>query len=1369
MKRNISSILFGIAILVLSFSSKDIKGQNIIPPSPNAASLGMYVDLPVSRYSGVPNINIPLYNIQANDFSLPISISYHASGIKVAQEASLVGLGWALNAGGCITRQVRGKEDFDRWFTDPALPNENDAEAISNYFAYTQNEYIIEPVVDKDGEPDIFFFNFNGYSGKFVMTKNKDVIIINPKSELKIKNISGLEWEITDPNGIKYTFSDYEQTQAYVASGNSPDEFNWPSEEQVSYVSSWFLSEIELTNKEKIEFNYTNIASGTKSFITISNDKKELHGISSSNNDHGVLTESCGDRWYLLCGQDLCSYEYERDIYSHSANIVKRELYLSSINWPSGSITTITSDRVDVDNELNKPQKLDWLKIFDKNNKEIKSYNFSYDHFRDDEISNPYKHLYLRLKLSAVTEYSAIDENSNHYALPSYTFDYDGTVLPKKNSTSTDYWGYYNGQKNTDFYGSKKYVPEYTCTDGMIGFGWDETSTNNVLNVQSFSLDEKYFSGADKECYPTFTQAAILKKIKYPTGGIIDFTFESNSYFNFSEEYETEPIEVSAFACMHNHCSPEGEPQETIPTASEMFYIPARTRTEITILSSDFNASCTGFTLPDGALTVSTLEKVQEDGTFISKLMDFKYEDFSNEDPCEFGYPNYSYHNIEAYLEEGWYKVTVDPYDDLEATAIIKYDKTTTNRIYEKIGGGLRIAKISNDATERIFKYEQETIIDSNPMTVSSGQLLSKPNHAYFETRYGICKPVDGYYTFLLLARCSDTTTPLTGFKSGNSIGYDKVSEIIVGSNGEKSIIEQMFYNQAEVLTLPFFPNIPRLNNGLLKSEKYYADNIKVKEKEFLYRKDEASVQSVKGLRFLKQLLHFYETKSEWWYPYQTIETSYDELGLNPITITTDLEYANVSHRQLSKSTQADLNGKTIITDYVYPSDANSGVPSEMWDETDLNYKHILNPIVDKTVTINSIPVSKTHTEYVYDSGKDMVLPDYTNTYPTGTSIGYKIDYEHDDQGKLIEQTKENDLSTYYLWAYNKQYPVAKITCSDPSLTLTTLQGNVDNITFSGSDVVSNISTDISSLQTALNSVLSSSNYQVTLYTYSPLIGITSQTDTNGKTSYSEYDDFGRLETIRDNNEKILNSYQYHYVGQNMQQISAPLDPMEEETSTLINGLLGCWEFDEILGTTVEDKLELNEGAIHNGVTIGQTGIIDNAYSYDGVDDYFKVGYDASLAPDNFSVSCWVNPDTYTGSLEGVLISAGGNGWTHGYRFNRYETLVQFHWGTGTAASKTLSLGNLEIGTWSHLVAVYDGTTVSVYFEGEFITSSTNAFGYDPDHPHWDHFFVGRGGGLNNFHGKVDQIGVWNRALTAGEITELYNSGIGKAYPFNNQ
>ena len=79
--------------------------------SPNAAELGKYGKIPVSYFNGLPNISVPLTELKARGYTLPIYLSYHASGNKPDQHPGWVGLGWSLHAGGCINRVVNGMKD----------------------------------------------------------------------------------------------------------------------------------------------------------------------------------------------------------------------------------------------------------------------------------------------------------------------------------------------------------------------------------------------------------------------------------------------------------------------------------------------------------------------------------------------------------------------------------------------------------------------------------------------------------------------------------------------------------------------------------------------------------------------------------------------------------------------------------------------------------------------------------------------------------------------------------------------------------------------------------------------------------------------------------------------------------------------------------------------------------------------------------------------------------------------------------------------------------------------------------------------------------------------------------------------------------
>ncbi|MCM1912943.1 hypothetical protein NCZ36_24085, partial [Bacteroides ovatus] len=166
------------------------------PQSPNAASLGQYGACPVGHYTGVPKIDIPFYEIDFDGMTIPIALSYHASGNKVRQESSSIGLGWVINAGGCITKEVRGQDDFppyDVSFNTYYSDYKNlflNQELFINYTydsfsiiggallsnAQTEESQRQKRIFDQysramndyDGEPDLYYFNFINSTGAMV-------------------------------------------------------------------------------------------------------------------------------------------------------------------------------------------------------------------------------------------------------------------------------------------------------------------------------------------------------------------------------------------------------------------------------------------------------------------------------------------------------------------------------------------------------------------------------------------------------------------------------------------------------------------------------------------------------------------------------------------------------------------------------------------------------------------------------------------------------------------------------------------------------------------------------------------------------------------------------------------------------------------------------------------------------------------------------------------------------------------------------------------------------------------------------------------------------------------------------------------------
>lgn len=98
MKKNIVWILVLLCSL-RAYSQSESSLQRVNIKSPEVAALMKVGDIPVSLYTGVPQISVPIYEVKCGELRLPISLDYQGTAIQVNQEATWVGLNWLLNAG----------------------------------------------------------------------------------------------------------------------------------------------------------------------------------------------------------------------------------------------------------------------------------------------------------------------------------------------------------------------------------------------------------------------------------------------------------------------------------------------------------------------------------------------------------------------------------------------------------------------------------------------------------------------------------------------------------------------------------------------------------------------------------------------------------------------------------------------------------------------------------------------------------------------------------------------------------------------------------------------------------------------------------------------------------------------------------------------------------------------------------------------------------------------------------------------------------------------------------------------------------------------------------------------------------------------
>jgi RHS repeat-associated protein len=462
-------------------------------PAPNAAALGKYGDYSVGNFTGVPDISIPIYTVQEGPLSLPVGISYHASGIKVAEMASWVGAGWSCNAGGIITRTVQGlyDEHANGYFNTATLLETRINQAAGNASSQT---YIDTDIANGaiDGEPDLFSFNVGGYTGKFYIDKNRNAQFI-PKQDLMLKIDADLQgFTLIAPDGTRYIFGRYLNPDGVTYT--TAQEKNWQQGQSApaAYTSSWYLLRVESADKlYKINLTY---ADEGYSYINSASTKYNVFGGS-----------------YPSSGIQYSGSFYDSNHPTITTYMQGKKL--TQITNSSGTETVnfvSNTPRTDLDNawgSANPAKSLDKIEILTGD--KCQKFDFVYTYFQDP-LNNANASISKKLKLESVTQKSCDGSITN----PPYTFAYDGNFVAHRISKAIDHWGYYNGATQ------------------------NETA---LVNIPPTTINGASWGTSDRETNETQMKKGVLTDITFPTGGKTTFTYEANT---ISVSQQSAPIPV---------------------------------------------------------------------------------------------------------------------------------------------------------------------------------------------------------------------------------------------------------------------------------------------------------------------------------------------------------------------------------------------------------------------------------------------------------------------------------------------------------------------------------------------------------------------------------------------------------------------------------------------------------------------------------------------------------------------------------------------------------------------------------------------------------------------------------------------------------
>ena len=1156
--------------------------NNITPPSPEASQLGKYVEIPVGYYTGTPEISIPVCEVKQGDLSVPVSLSYHASGIRVEEFAGWTGIGWTLNAGGAVTRVIRGLPD-----------DKNDQQSFQNLAGQYTYEYLIggaaqgfdsrgevlRSIYDgcSDAEPDLFMFNFNGYTGKMMFNWNGGLTISSTKP-IKVQDIRGMDvypnriigWDITTEDGSVYKFRDVEKSYVRFNTGLG-------CRNEARANSTWFLTDIfDVNNENWIHFEYEDYTQTLfyKTSTTIKHDHTNAAGILQGNTS-------------------INTYDGKR------VKKITTSSGASTVDFVPGVIRSDLSDLYNPTSlsDNDNLRSLNKIVIKDGIGNEQEGFTFGYDYSTG------------RLTLKTITEIF------NNQSKPPHDFYYEAGSLPSINSISQDHWGFYNAK-------------------------------GNVNLVPGIFYNDFYYAGGDRSVNTSSTKIGTLNSIKYPTGGKVEFEYEQNEYSFIQGtplenlcRYNTIPVNNNiasgsnydpnstgiksvTFTITPYPCNPPSPEHGLVQFEYEGFNYDMPTlgsKPWVKLLAPDgtelyfhrFNANEGSNTTP-------------ETGSFYEKLLPGTYTiqafgTLNTTNPSNLP-PNYAF---------------------ISASFI-----THTTLKLKDLSGGLRIKKITeresdNDIKPRIRQYNYNP---SGDLSRSTGVIYQEPRYEYsgYEFDYpngvplGACEQGVGEYSYVL--RMSQNVTSL-GTTQGSHIGYQEVS-VTYGNNpyNGKSVFKYtspVEHGDDISQELPFQPATSvSYATGLLKEQTDYvydgtttriARNVlnEYYTKEFLIpglkiaskTKLECAIGSCCMQYFIYgtygNILGHTQLK-------KTTNKIYDSQGFNTTLITVqDFEY-DTELQNLKKQTQTQSDGNKTVTELYYSKDYTNqttlitelknknivGIPLESVT------KKVYSPSDERIIsgTYNELSIINNKIRLSGKFGLKTRSPILSGGFVYSFNNGnldsryvkdFNINY-NPSSGNISEQTKTNDITKSYLWDYHNSYLIAEATnTNNNNIAYTSFESDG-----SGNWTISTALRDASSALTGKksynlsNGQISKSNLDIsktyiasywskngaqningtpaisgrifgawtyyehrivnpepgtitvsgsgvidelrlypekslmTTYSYEPLIGITSQCDANNRLSYYEYDALNRLSLIRDQDNNIIKKICYNYAGQ---------------------------------------------------------------------------------------------------------------------------------------------------------------------------------------------------------------------------------------------
>lgn len=494
------------SILAISNKLRNVFTENktdipsIIPSSPQSQIFEKYIRHEVNEQNGLVKIEIPLYEIKLKELVIPITLSYHSSGIKFKQFDGEVGAGWALSTGGYrVSRTINGRPDEEAPFVDMNKFNELikkpiqvwemdaylssmglkiDSDLFRDLMTYNSKNKL--PHI-QDGEHDFFSYTMPTTGGMFIVTdRYGSTATMKEHTDqiyCTINSFSGVnaDIQINDMFGNKYIMGEGE-------SAKIGDEY---------FTTAWPVSSITTPYYEKVEFEYIE-----ETLTSTRSNQKQL--IVNDAADPIVIH----DTWiHPVCwtGSTVnhASYKIDSIQKAYSFDVMK---FTNTIKTDNETVQFYRS--------VSTPFLIDKITIVDSEGNLVKNIEFTYK-----KIGNHHLLEAIRDKGDNTTE-----------KVIEHKFEYYPNVV---GAECPDQWGYYTTQqKGGDEHIFHEEFMEYPYIDrihigpGTGGMSYRSDRVKNISGIPVW-VDRSYNVKADHYS---------LKRITYPTKGTVEYTYESNQY-----------------------------------------------------------------------------------------------------------------------------------------------------------------------------------------------------------------------------------------------------------------------------------------------------------------------------------------------------------------------------------------------------------------------------------------------------------------------------------------------------------------------------------------------------------------------------------------------------------------------------------------------------------------------------------------------------------------------------------------------------------------------------------------------------------------------------------------------------------------------